>query len=165
MAFKQCEIEQLLADTGRRCCLCDRLHGVQVHHIVPVEGGGSDHVDNAIPLCPNCHSDVHLQSAHGVATKKYTVAELKLHRKRQISAVKRQQGFVKEFAETDWHKISDGYEITIANSEHGVNNPSTEFQMNNGAYWSVVLVETGTDHDGNVIIRADRRFAGRCLVK
>ena len=70
-----------------------------------------------------------------------------------------------EFAETDWHKISDGYEITIANSEHGVNNPSTEFQMNNGAYWSVVLVETGTDHDGNVIIRADRRFAGRCLVK
>jgi hypothetical protein len=28
---------------------------VQVHHIIPEEHGGPDTIDNAAPLCPNCH--------------------------------------------------------------------------------------------------------------
>jgi 5-methylcytosine-specific restriction endonuclease McrA len=65
MAFKQEEVERLLVDTGRRCCLCGLLHKVQVHHIVAQADGGTDHIDNGIPLCPNCHDEVHGQYAPG----------------------------------------------------------------------------------------------------
>jgi hypothetical protein len=41
------------------CAVCNLRHGVQVHHIVPRHEGGSDDASNAIPLCPNCHSEVH----------------------------------------------------------------------------------------------------------
>jgi hypothetical protein len=84
MAFKTGEVEQLLADTGRRCCVCGKLHGIQVHHIVPKEKGGSDDIDNAITLCPNCHDEVHQLYIGGMVTRTYTYEELKLHRKRTI---------------------------------------------------------------------------------
>src|SRR5437016_3298747 len=37
-----------------RCCRCHDI-GVEVHHILPEESGGTDDEDNAAPLCPNCH--------------------------------------------------------------------------------------------------------------
>ncbi len=38
-----------------RCCRCWEI-GIQVHHIIPEgEGGSSTDIDNAAPLCPNCH--------------------------------------------------------------------------------------------------------------
>ena len=84
MAFNQAEAEQLLAQTGRRCCICKRLHGVQLHHIIPREDGGSDDIDNAIPLCPNCHDEVHAGHASGRVTRRYTPGELKQHRQTTI---------------------------------------------------------------------------------
>ena len=36
------------------CCLCKAI-GVEVHHIIPQEEGGSDKEENAAPLCPSCH--------------------------------------------------------------------------------------------------------------
>ncbi len=90
MGFKQEEAEKLLADTGRKCCICGRLHGVQLHHIRPREEGGSDNIDNAIPLCPNCHDEVHSHHASGRVTRGYTSQELKLHRKRTIEQSKKE---------------------------------------------------------------------------
>lgn len=93
MTFTQEEIEALLADTGRRCCLCGTLHKIQLHHIVPKEEGGADDIDNAVPLCPNCHDEVHGRYAHGKATRGYTSGELKLHRQRTIDSVRKQLGW------------------------------------------------------------------------
>ncbi len=93
MAFNQGEVEQLLADTGRRCCICGGLHNVQVHHVVPKEQGGDDDIDNAIPLCPNCHDEIHGRYASGRTTRSYTPTELKLHRQRTIELVKREKGW------------------------------------------------------------------------
>lgn len=59
MGFQERESEKLLAATGRRCCICGLLHRVQLHHIIPREEGGTDDIENAIPLCPNCHDEVH----------------------------------------------------------------------------------------------------------
>lgn len=84
MAFDKSESDNLLVQTGRRCCICQRLHGVQLHHIVPVEKGGSDSIDNAVPLCPNCHNEVHSGHASGRVTRCYTAGELKQHRQRTI---------------------------------------------------------------------------------
>lgn len=39
-----------------RCCRCQKI-GVEIHHIVPQKDGGTDGVENAAPLCANCHSD------------------------------------------------------------------------------------------------------------
>lgn len=36
-------------------CVACRSPFVQVHHIVPQSEGGSDHIDNAAPLCARCH--------------------------------------------------------------------------------------------------------------
>jgi hypothetical protein len=77
-------MDQLLAQTGRMCCLCRKRHRVQVHHIVPEAEGGTDDVDNGIPLCPNCHDEVHAGHSPGRTTRAYTAEELRLHRARTI---------------------------------------------------------------------------------
>jgi hypothetical protein len=83
MAFRKKDVDELLVETGRLCCLCKELHRVQVHHIIPLEEGGTDDIDNAITLCPNCHDEVHGSSSRRV-TRFYTPDELKLHRKKTI---------------------------------------------------------------------------------
>jgi hypothetical protein len=67
------------------CAVCNRLHGVQVHHIVFRSDGGSDEASNAIPLCPNCHDEVHAQHASGRVTRLYTENELHQHLERTIA--------------------------------------------------------------------------------
>jgi phage repressor protein C with HTH and peptisase S24 domain len=37
-----------------RCCRCQEI-GIDVHHVIPQALGGSDEIDNAAPLCQNCH--------------------------------------------------------------------------------------------------------------
>jgi hypothetical protein len=86
MAFDKAEVEQLLVDCGRRCCICGQLQRVQVHHIVP----GNDNIENGIPLRPNCHDGVHTEYSPGKTTRTYTLDELRGHRKRTIDQVKRE---------------------------------------------------------------------------
>lgn len=80
LAFNQSEVEKLLVETGRRCCICKNLHQVSIHHIRPQAVGGTDHIDNAIPLCPNCHDQVHAGGALGRQARNYTEGELREHR-------------------------------------------------------------------------------------
>lgn len=86
MAFNKTEAIQLLADCGRRCCICGQLHRVQVHHIV----SGDDRIENGISLCPPCHDETHIEYSKGRTTRIYTTAELKLHRKRMIDLTKKE---------------------------------------------------------------------------
>lgn len=37
-----------------RCCLCQTFF-IDVHHIIPESDGGPNTIDNAAPLCQNCH--------------------------------------------------------------------------------------------------------------
>lgn len=37
-----------------RCCRCYEI-GIDIHHIIPQAQSGSDDIDNAAPLCQNCH--------------------------------------------------------------------------------------------------------------
>lgn len=92
MGFDKKETDQLLADCGRRCCICGQLHRLQVHHIKPKDNGGTDDIENGIPLCPNCHDEVHTDYSSGKTTKIYSERELKLHRQRTIDLAK--YGFI-----------------------------------------------------------------------
>ncbi len=39
------------------CVWCQGTeHFIEVHHITPQELGGPDTLENAAPLCPNCHT-------------------------------------------------------------------------------------------------------------
>jgi len=54
MPFSEAIKRQVKERAAFKCCRCQKL-GVQVHHIIAEEHGGPDTIDNAAPLCPNCH--------------------------------------------------------------------------------------------------------------
>lgn len=66
----------------RHCCLCKKTCGINivVHHLVPEAQNGGDDIDNAIPLCFECHGIVqHYNDEHPIGTK-YKPDELKVRR-------------------------------------------------------------------------------------
>lgn len=46
---------------GSVCCNCGKECGnkIEYHHVVPLERGGKDEIENLKPLCYECHSRVH----------------------------------------------------------------------------------------------------------
>lgn len=56
MAFSEKIINQVKELADFKCCRCKHI-SFEVHHIIPQKDGGPDTIDNAAPLCPNCHSD------------------------------------------------------------------------------------------------------------
>lgn len=81
--FKQNEVSELLVQCHRRCCICHRFCGVkmEIHHI----GNSSDNdINNAIPLCFECHAEVALYNPGHPKGRKYKHDELKLHRDQWI---------------------------------------------------------------------------------
>lgn len=90
MAFAKVDVDDLLVNTGRMCAICNRPHGVQVHHIIPLHSGGNDEKENMIPLCPNCHDEVHTKNAPGRTTRAYSENELRGHLKRTIQLARKQ---------------------------------------------------------------------------
>jgi hypothetical protein len=44
---------------GKRCAICGFDWRVQGHHIIPLDQGGPDTLDNIITLCKGCHKSVH----------------------------------------------------------------------------------------------------------
>ena len=54
MAFSQQIINQVKEKAAFKCCRCQAI-SVEVHHIIPRKDKGLDTIDNAAPLCPNCH--------------------------------------------------------------------------------------------------------------
>lgn len=58
MPFSESTKQEARSKSGYACCICHESSiSIEVHHIIPQENSGSDTIDNAAPLCPNCHSD------------------------------------------------------------------------------------------------------------
>lgn len=66
----------------RHCCLCKKACGVniEVDHLEQEASGGSNEIDNAIPLCFDCHSEVHRYNNEHPRGTKYKIDELKARR-------------------------------------------------------------------------------------
>ena len=82
MAFSDDVRNKVLLWSDRHCCLCKKACGIniEVHHLVPEEQDGGDDIDNAIPLCFECHGSVqHYNPKHPIGTK-YKPDELKKRR-------------------------------------------------------------------------------------
>ncbi len=91
MSFSKNIKEDILVASARHCCVCHRYKGVkiEIHHILPKHKGGLDTFENAIPLCFDCHSDAgHYNSKHPKGTK-FSIEELKKHKKNWFNIVKK----------------------------------------------------------------------------
>ncbi|MCZ7673803.1 MAG: HNH endonuclease [Chloroflexi bacterium] len=82
MAFPQNVRTKALLWCDRHCCLCKKACGVniEVHHLVPESEGGGNEIDNAIPLCFDCHSEVMRYNIEHPRGTKYKIDELKARR-------------------------------------------------------------------------------------
>lgn len=69
----------VLSKSARHCCICRQFLPlyIQVHHIKQKSNGGTDELDNLIPVCIQCHSAIHTKTH---MTKSFTSVELKKSR-------------------------------------------------------------------------------------
>ena len=84
------------------------VENVQLHHIRYISDNGDNSYENLIPLCPNCHSKVHMnqaaQGAPGVITRAITLEQLKVYKKDWINNCKNLVSFKSEFTNpSNWH--------------------------------------------------------------
>lgn len=82
MSFNKDNASDILAKCHRRCCVCHRFCGIkmELHHIDHKADGGSDDIENAIPLCFECHAEVnHYNNTHPRG-RKFTKEELISHK-------------------------------------------------------------------------------------
>lgn len=89
MAFPDAGVAQLLADCKRHCCVCWRWCGTKMHlhHIIPRAAGGPDEIENAIPVCLDCHAEI---ESRGNMGRQFTQAELREHKRRWLEVCRDQ---------------------------------------------------------------------------
>jgi hypothetical protein len=86
MAFDRYEVGALLAACHRRCCICHRFCGVKIEtdHIRPSADGGDDDIANAIPVCFDCHAEIHSYNPNHPRGRKFTSEELAKHKEQWL---------------------------------------------------------------------------------
>jgi 5-methylcytosine-specific restriction endonuclease McrA len=82
LAFNRDEVSALLVKVHRRCSICHRFCGVKIEtdHILPASEGGSDEIDNAIPVCFECHAEIHSYNPQHPRGRKFLPEELRGHK-------------------------------------------------------------------------------------
>ena len=85
MVFKR-EVENLLVICNRCCCICHRFCGIKIEidHIHQKSESKGDSIENAIPLCFDCHAEVHMYNNDHPKGRRYSSEELKLYKDRWI---------------------------------------------------------------------------------
>ena len=53
---------------------------METDHIVPLNQGGSSDISNALPVCFDCHAEIHAYDISHPRGRRYTPAELTLHK-------------------------------------------------------------------------------------
>lgn len=94
MAFERSEADHLLAACRRRCCVCHRFCGVKIelHHLDPSGSGGGDDIDNAIPVCFECHAEIRLYNDAHPRGRKFHPEELRAHKEQWLRVCKESPG-------------------------------------------------------------------------
>jgi hypothetical protein len=82
MAFDPALRTTILLWCDRHCCVCKKACGVniEVDHIVPQAQGGTDDIDNALPVCFDCHAAIKNYDPKHPRGTKYKQDELRARR-------------------------------------------------------------------------------------
>lgn len=85
--FKPEDVEKLLVACHRCCCICHRFCGVkiQIDHMIPQADDGPDTYDNALPVCLECHAEIHTYNPQHPIGRKFQPSELRGHRDQWLS--------------------------------------------------------------------------------
>ena len=85
--FPRDQVDELLKACHRRCCVCHRFCGVKIEtdHIVPKAEGGPDTIDNAIPVCFECHAEIHSYNDKHPRGRKFRPNELRGHKEQWLA--------------------------------------------------------------------------------
>lgn len=83
MSFNKSDVSDLLTKCHRRCCICHKFCGVKMetHHIEP----GNESIENAIPVCFECHAEMRLYDDTHPRGRKYQQEELHKHKEQWLS--------------------------------------------------------------------------------
>lgn len=94
MSFPENVANEALVRSERCCCICHKFCGVKIelHHIVQKADGGEDTLENCIPLCFDCHSDMGKADPKHPKGKHYSEKELRMHRDNWYKKV--ESGFI-----------------------------------------------------------------------
>ncbi len=138
----------------RHCCWCKKACGVniEIHHIIPEEKGGSDDLENAIPLCFDCHSEVERYNVKHPKGTKYKKEELIARREQVYDEYTRHLVPPIEYRITQ--KLGGGKKRTF---------PDVGFKISNlGDHLPVrVLVNIGSVMDDTVIPVPSNHYTGK----
>ena len=118
------EVDDLLARCHRRCCICHRFCGVKIetHHIDP---SGGDEIDNAIPVCFECHAEIASHNPNHPCGRRFRASELRLHKEQWLRICEeRPDALIGESRRADvgpLHALIDelDYNLTVASQEIG----------------------------------------------
>ena len=90
VGFDRDEVAKLLVAVHRRCCICHRLCGTKIEtdHIIQEADDGRDDIDNAIPVCFECHAEIHSYNDRHPRGRKFTPDELRGHKTQWLQICK-----------------------------------------------------------------------------
>ncbi|MBI4479275.1 MAG: HNH endonuclease, partial [Acidobacteria bacterium] len=90
MPFPSNEVDGLLVACHRHCCICHRFCGVKMEmdHIVPSGNDGTDAIENAIPVCFECHAEIHSYNDKHPRGRKFHPEELRKHKEQWLQICK-----------------------------------------------------------------------------
>src|SRR5215470_15159070 len=89
--FDRDEVAQLLVKCHRRCCICHRFCGTKIEtdHIVPAAESNDHTIENAIPVCFDCHAEIHAYNPMHPRGLKFTPGELRMHKAQWLEICER----------------------------------------------------------------------------
>ena len=86
MPFNRQEVALLLVRCHRRCCICHRFCGTKIEtdHIVPAAESADHAIENAIPVCFDCHAEIHAYNPSHPRGRRFTPDELRAHKEQWL---------------------------------------------------------------------------------
>jgi hypothetical protein len=104
MAFNRKEVADLLVRCHRRCCICHRFCGTKIEtdHIIPASETDDDSIHNAVPVCFDCHAEIHAYNPSHPRGRRFTPAELRSHKEQWLKVCEeRPEVFVQAARQVD----------------------------------------------------------------
>lgn len=149
--FSEDDKIKILLWCGRHCCLCGKFSGVGIE-VAHLEKNKS--IDNAIPLCFNCHSSVGHYNPKHPKGKKYSTKELKATRDQiyekhtrhlvpPIDYLLTQRSFKLPKVGFQIQNVSDTYpikvkiRITLSQGKKTIGQPNTSGHYDGKYFWNL----------------------------
>lgn len=86
--FKQKDVDALLAECHRRCCICHKLCGVKIE-TAHIKSDSCD-IKYAIPVCFECHAEIGHYNPKHARGRKFTEKELIIHKEQWLTICREQ---------------------------------------------------------------------------